>query len=420
MKTLKLLIIFALSLNPGLASGDAGAAASGKTKALPAQLVGLKPPPSNPTDPTITACISAINAYNATDVNACNGASDTADNFCMAGSSPSIHKGILVVGGLLAGVAMMKSMQDSCNKFNDAMKAGQLALTAYNTSCTVVQGRCDTACGAAVTALQAVEKACATSPPVDFVVEQASAQKMAGVCKGYTTSMMVAGAGIMSMLQQSGLMGKCDKAVAAVDCTKDPMNTQCPQAMDCSKPENASNAVCICKANPGAAGCGGTYAGGNSGTPGGNGGRPTLLDDQSNTDIGNYTGGGTDGLISPTGAGANAGGSSLAGGGGGGGGGGGLGGGSGGGKEKEGGKKSGLNANILGGYEGGGGGGGRGMGSAANSGFKDYMPGGKNDPSRNVAAQGLPNREVTASGSKSNWEKVSDRYSENRRTLMGP
>lgn len=413
---MKILIILSLSLNPMLlahAEGTEGA----KTMSYAQQL----------DQASMSSCVGAMKMQAA--IGKCSAAAKNANTWCMAESSPKIHMGVVAVGGLLAGISMMKSMQDSCNKFNDAMKVGQLALTAYNTSCSIVQTQCDTACTALSAEIKAAieEGATAAAGNVQAGLEascakavEASTTGVVGTCKGYTTSMMVAGAGIMSMLQQSGLMGKCEKAVAAVDCAKDPTNKECPQAMDCTNAANAGNAVCICKVNPSAPGCGGAMANNNNNAPVGNAGRPTAADLGAG-DIGNYTPtGSSDGLISPTG-GSAAGGASLGGGAGSGGGGGGAGGGSGSAKEKDAAKKAGLNANILGGYEGGGGGGGsRGGGGSGNSGLKDFLPGGARDPNRNIAAQGLVNREVTASGSKSNWEKVSDRYRDNQRSLMGP
>lgn len=423
---MKILIILGLSLNPMLAFATGPGEGSGDTPPVIPEVVVLCSAAVKSAGTAETQRIQTINS------------AKTAGTWCRSETNPSIHKGILIVGGLLAGMQMMKSMQDSCSKFNDAMKAGQLALTAYTTSCTIVQSQCDSATSTYIANLAKVDadivtgieadkaagkpSTCATAASDKASVEaaRAAAQAIQTKCSGYKTSMMVAGAGIMSMLQQSGLMGKCEKAVAAVDCSKDPTNKECPQAMDCSNAANAGNAVCICKVNPSAPGCGGATANNNNNAPVGNAGRPTVSD-LSTGDIGNYAPtSGTDGLISPTG-GSAAGGSSLGGGSGGGGGGGGLGGGSGSAKEKDAAKKAGLNANILGGYEGGGGGGGsRGSGGSSNSGLKDFMPGGARDPNRNIAAQGLANREVTASGSKSNWEKVSDRYRDNQRSLMGP
>jgi hypothetical protein len=85
--------------------------------------------------------------------------------------------------------------------------------------------------------------------------------------------------------------------------------------------------------------------------------------------------------------------------------------------------KSKLNTNILSGYDGGGGGGGSrgGGGSSSNkdSQYNAYLPGGAKDPSRGIASKTFANGEITGSGSKSNWEKVHERYTDNKPTLLG-
>jgi hypothetical protein len=84
-------------------------------------------------------------------------------------------------------------------------------------------------------------------------------------------------------------------------------------------------------------------------------------------------------------------------------------------------KKGSLNTNILSDYDGGGGGarGSGGGGSGGGSGYNAYMPGQRKDPSRALASQNAISSQVTSAGSKSNWEKVTERYTENKPTLMG-
>ncbi|MFZ4402961.1 MAG: hypothetical protein ACOYOK_02565 [Pseudobdellovibrionaceae bacterium] len=80
----------------------------------------------------------------------------------------------------------------------------------------------------------------------------------------------------------------------------------------------------------------------------------------------------------------------------------------------------GLNANILSGAGGGGGGGwgGGGSGDYKDSQYRAYLPGGEKDPARSVASDNAPTQ-VSGQGGKSNWEKVSDRYRENKTSLLG-
>ncbi len=73
----------------------------------------------------------------------------------------------------------------------------------------------------------------------------------------------------------------------------------------------------------------------------------------------------------------------------------------------------------------GGGGGGRGRsgsgygsGGSRYGGLNAYAPGGAKDPNRKLAGWSLP-KDITGQSGKSNWEKVRDRYNDNRPSLMG-
>lgn len=120
------------------------------------------------------------------------------------------------------------------------------------------------------------------------------------------------------------------------------------------------------------------------------------------------SGGGGGGVGGNVGGSAPGGGSS--GGGGSGSGGGGSGGGAGGTGEEQ-------TADILSGFQSGGGGSGWGSGGGAggNSAYRDYLPGGAKDPESD---QLQARREITPSGGKSVWEKVHERYQDNKKSLL--
>lgn len=78
-----------------------------------------------------------------------------------------------------------------------------------------------------------------------------------------------------------------------------------------------------------------------------------------------------------------------------------------------------------GGFGGGGGGSWGGWSSSQNEGeggLSSFVPGGTNDPNSAHAVTGgdLPSPEVTSQGGKSNWEKVRERYSNAKGSLIGP
>ncbi|MNL00694.1 hypothetical protein D3C87_1211350 [compost metagenome] len=191
----------------------------------------------------------------------------------------------------------------------------------------------------------------------------------------------------------------------------------------CEIPANASLPECICLANPRTAGCSSglsTVGELNAGSGQAVSGKAISADatvgslgkDSTGMSQAEMKGGGSSGdggIGAPTGGGASLG--SI----GGGGGGGAVG-------EKGGGSGSGLNTDILSGAGGGGGGGGYGgyKGSSdGGRGLRNYLPGGAKDPKRGLAGQGVGSKEVTGQAGKSNWEKVRDRYIDNKNSLIG-
>jgi hypothetical protein len=382
-------------------------------------------------------------------VDSCQSASDSAKTACLANLSPKIQGAAAVIGGLLGAIGMTKSTNESCSKYNDAMKVAETALMAYNAMCTAMQSSCETACGETKTTLATDEKlfteqvtkwtAAATSggPQVQAAAKDQLAKlssdqsslgaatmdtgKKLGICRGYKWNLAAAGIGLTNVLKQSAAAKTCVAATTTVDCTKTPYDASCAKVADCSKPENAQQTTCICQRNPTAAGCPG-YTGNSMGMQAG-GSRPssgTSADDKSGVPTG--VGGADTTPIATNGSGAGLGSGGLGGGGAGGGGGGfGVGGGS----QKPGGadgskKDKSLNANILSGYDGGGGGGGGGSRSAAsiNSPYKDYVPGG--DKAGKGGVQGYANGQITLSGSKDNFAKVREQAILQTPSLLAP
>jgi len=392
------------------------------------------------------------NASSQSAIESCQAASQSAKSACLANLSPKIQGAAAIIAGLLGTIGMTKSSSESCSKYNDAMKVAETALLAYNTMCTAMQASCETACGETKTTLAADEPflathvtkwtavLAATSSGPD--VKKAAADQIAKLetdqtslgtatldvgkklttCRGYKWNLAAAGVGLTNVLKQSAAASACEKATTVADCTKDPYNPACAKTMDCAKAENYQQTHCICQRTPTAAGCGG-YAGTNNNMPSVSNRSTGQSADTPTMPLGGPTDSVPIGAAASGGTGAE----SLGGGSGGGVGTGGGGFGVGNGTGKVGGadaakKEKGLNANILGGFDGGGGGGGGGSRSSASvpdSAYKDYLPGGSRDPS-GAALKVYGNGQVTGSGSKSNWEKVSDRYSEAKSSLVRP
>jgi hypothetical protein len=241
--------------------------------------------------------------------------------------------------------------------------------------------------------------------------EESVAGKMKTCSDKYAKQLGSALQGIMGML--AGMMqgNKCEQETAGTSDEQVPGTV----ADKCILPENASLPECICKLNPRTVGCASAFAQSESGVGGQVSGgltdkanvNPTdkstgALNTGNGMQHGELASDGSGSPGAPGGGSAGLGSSNV-------GQGGGAGGGEGGGK--------GLNTNILGGTAGGGGSGAGGWNGGGDK-LRQYLPGGAKDPSRSVAGQQAWTKEVTGEGGKSNWEKVKDRYRDNKNTLL--
>lgn len=352
-------------------------------------------------------------------VTACESAGQYA-RICLTEVSPHIQTAIGLIGTIVETIKTKQatSQTEACQAHQDGMDKAKKALTLYNAACALAQAHCGSSCDGLVKAVTEATAKYSDDPisGADFKIVAKDVTPQQILCQGYKLNMAAAGIGLMNMLAESGRMASCDTATTVVDCTKDPYNTQCAKTLDCSKTENFQQTQCICQRTPTASGCGG-YAGTTNGMPSVS--TPSSSGTSADTNAALPTGT-TDSIPVQAGASGSGGGGAGSLGGAGGGGAGGLSGG--GAAGKTGGadaskKEKTLNANILGGYDGGGGGGGsRSAASVGNSAYKDYLPGGAHDPN-GAAVKVYGNGQVTSGGSKSIWEKVSERYWEAKPSL---
>lgn len=362
----------------------------------------------------------------------CEAAATRATYACLAQLSEHVQTGGAALGGILTVVSAMKnnSTAESCKKYNSAMKIAEMAVAGYNTACAATMMMCQSSCKKAEEAINSgitqVKAKATTDVSADHDMKvlgpmKAPVAKQIGVCKQFKLNLAVGIASLTKIIAEAMNQKTCETATTVLDCSKTPDDPKCRTTIDCSVEANQNDSQCICQRMPGSPGCPGASgaAGGfaNTGTDG--------TTDGVNRNYGDAKiGGGTDYTNAAIGGGdGSGGGGSAMGAGSGGGGGGGLGGGASGkagAADSKAGTAKGLNTNILSGYDGGGGGGGsRGGSGRMDSAYKAYLPGGAKDPGRGVASKTFGNGEVTSSGSKSNWEKVSERYKENKPTLMG-
>lgn len=390
----------------------------------------------------------------------------TASWLCREKTSPELQKtlnNINTVASMITGVAV----QDACSNLAKIARLAQAGLTAYTAACSTARAACEASCdtvktnldrivkvfetdgaglgtctpsmldsGASCSAFtQAVGKgisaAMATAKKDSAITGTGGDGEPADASKSIATkdkactytygNMLVsAGAGIASMISSFKQGQQCDEESdgTGTDATTTAAVDKCADATVA-----ANDPECICKANPRTPGCSNSYQKANDGST-------SRLTSQG-AELGTANGAGTNtlpGIESDPLAGlrdlasTNAGGSDSSGIGapmGGGSGLSGFGGGSGGGAGAQGeAAKKGLNTDILSGSGGGGGGGGFGGFKGSDPKLRQYLPGGAKDPSQGMAGQQAWKNEVTGQGGKSNWEKIKERYRDNKNTLL--
>ncbi|WP_413569071.1 hypothetical protein ACLWBD_16985 [Bdellovibrio sp. HCB117] len=380
-----------------------------------------------------------------------------ASTVCLEEYSPDLASTASNINILLSTLGGM-AVNDACSGFAKAMDIAKAGLTAYTSACGVMKAGCGVSCVKARSGLEDMQKyaaaaeksaQCAPNPNpgqtqlcesykasyhndlknimqyVKQEQEKGDKRSISGkvsLCTGkYAQLLASAGSGIMSLANSMKQGQKCDEDTSG---STTPTTTASTEEK-CKVAANANLPECICLANPRTPGCSNNYEKpGESSVVGGVG---TGSTDKSNISgdrsVAGLGGGSIPGLDSPTGGASGSGGDSGGMPGAPSGGGAGLGGGGGisasGDKPSEAAAK-GLDANILGGTGGGGGGGGFGsFGGGSGDKYRAYLPGGAKDPSKGVAGQQQAwKNEVTGQGGKSNWEKVKERYRDNKNTLL--
>jgi hypothetical protein len=370
---------------------------------------------------TIASEVPSTQPECASALETCRAAAVAADEAC---SVLNLDKYGLMISGALAASSVGGSITNSCAKMDEVMKIANAGMAAYQANCALKKNACTSACATAGTSIDkdiakynVASEANNMNPPAKAAAKASAVAcgqdlkgqiKITSACEGLMLNLAAAAAGIVSIAAENDAAQNCKKKTSTTDCKTNSADPKC--YVDCSMPEHASKAQCICQKTPNAKGCPGAVA-----YDAGLG--IQTVGNTAETDLKipnpNFDGGGSGFAPTPIGGGSASSGGGLGGSGGDSGGGGGADGFSGGGKGadaslKTGGKK--MSTDILSGFDGGGGGGGgsRGGGRNADSPYNAYLPGGSKDPSRGLAAAG--SAEVTAGGSKSNWEKIKERY----------
>ncbi|WP_413292230.1 hypothetical protein ACLSU7_12580 [Bdellovibrio sp. HCB185ZH] len=368
---------------------------------------------------------------------------------CLSNLSPKIQDAVAALN-VLGTVATASGVSDSCSAFGKGMGIAQAALTAYTAACGAAKGHCGWYCSNSKEAVSNMQKAVKSSSIVCKNTQDPSCpaqmarykdlqntilnligkelqtgdiQSIAGksnVCTSkYPQLLASAASGIYGVVNALKQGQSCEEATDSSAGT-----TTTATAETCAIEANANLPECICLKNPMLEGCGSIAAKSSmsssgsglsalSATP-----ASSSKDGLTAADLATGTSPSTTGR-SPSNDSGGGGVGAPVGGGGANLGGGGGGSGSGASGEDKSGQKA-LDTNILAGTSGGGGGGGWGGGDSSSdkSGLRGYLPGGAKDPSKLGGAQKNWVKEVTGQGGKSNWEKVRDRYQDNKSSLL--
>ena len=365
-----------------------------------------------------------------TNQKACVEKNHSAGKNCLEKCSENIQKMVSASQLILAGLSQ-SSIVDTCSKMGQLMNIAQTAMTAFSATCGAQKFLCDSSCSSAVSSLSAAKEfleqpvalkenaasGCLESPKntlQNIAIQELIPESKLSIagkkleCSGYAVNLSAAAAGILSAVQRAKAANACEEASKG--------DQVAGAAEKCSVPENKDLPECICKANPRSPGCSlaadipqnhpggfGQPVGGGATTTGLVGGTSGFNSD-SGSDLKTTTNG-PNGASAPVGGG----GGSAA-----------LGSGTIGSNDGLGSGKveNKMNTGIYGGEGGGGGGAFGSRGGAGSTGAQGLNSGLRDKISAEREIASLRSQ-VSSQGGKSNWEKVKDRYVQEKTNLIG-
>ncbi len=357
----------------------------------------------------------------------CRQAGVGAQSLCIEGCNSNLLSTVSRAGGLMSGLAGASGTESTCKTMNMISELLNGGVTAMAAACATSQTRCKSSCGDVKTkaqaALEAINKLKLPDSPGEQCKDAAKVitQLKPRLSEPINTEMRGSGNTTGALLNQcqqqfskqlTNAMMSSLQMVGAILNSKscEQLSTAGTPVNDCTNPANALTQACVCAATPTANGCSPTLAfrpPGSGNNDGFNSGAPTTLpgaDGGGGVGFGGDTafapGGKGNPGSAPTGFGGTAGAGALAGQGA---------------DPKGGAAGTGLNGNILSGERGGSGGGG------------GYGALGNNEPKAIAARLGVrapgsfqaPTKvEVTGAGGRDNWQKISERYTQVRGSLL--
>lgn len=376
----------------------------------------------------------------------CISSQGSASEVCLESTSENLVNGVMALNTGVGSASVLASSSGVNNASESAvsgLQTANIALTGFVGACSAANAICKSSCTSAKEALAALKKSgssancqqitdAAQKQTCESQVNSAKSKLNEALAKEEKASDKTSIAGKEKICKEkysktlaNALQGLAQILAALMAAKQNAADSAAANGViptvtataDCSDPAKAQTTECLCLLNPRLTGCNNGLAGAAS-TNGGLSSDPGSLSSlgAGDTSLPNAKNAMELQPLNKDGSGGSAPGGSAGGGAGIGGGSSGFGGQ--GAKDTAGaaGNKP-LDANILAGTSGGGGGGGGWGGFGGGDKYKDYLPGGKRDPASKAAAAAIA-AQVSGAGGKSNWEKVKDRYRDNKGTLL--
>ncbi len=203
-------------------------------------------------DPQI--CISKMEQLKS----ACNVGAQEAQNSCDDTKDSGMNSAQQAIGGL--GQQLSSSVKGACSTMGMISAAANAAMSAYQMNCQNSIENCWTACDAAVNYYMAkngcflgIDASIANGDPV--LVSMNNSKR---ACRALTAKSDQAKVGMQNLMTTLGQANKCSNSVNGTGvlipeiCKTNPTMPGCSNLgnIDCSRPELASDKVCVCSRNP--------------------------------------------------------------------------------------------------------------------------------------------------------------------------
>ncbi|MDG0817020.1 hypothetical protein [Bdellovibrio svalbardensis] len=223
-----------------------------------------------------TTCVRQMNAL----IAECRNENASATNSCDEKQDTGIM-GTMRQAASILGTATAASIQASCSKMAALSQAANAAVAAYQANCASSISSCQSACSKAVEHWKSHNKciedaAFGPPPPPPSSAGYDEARDLLKICQDLNPKADEAAKAMQNYALTAANAQNCADESSGVStaaleiCKANPNLEGCTQKgpVDCTKPEMASNKVCICSKNPNDASCMGVKSAAGTNIPG--------------------------------------------------------------------------------------------------------------------------------------------------------